>query len=324
MSGNAGKSGIGDTGLFVSPICFGTSGLGNMPDTYGYEVGEERALNTIRAIFDSSVNFIDVSRNYGFGRSEERIGKVIRQRKGLPEEFVISTKIDRDMATNVLDGDRARRSVEESLTALGIEKFQLLHLHDPEYVADVNDVTGPGGALETLFAMKDEGLVEAVGLAAGNVDIMTPLLADWDFDALVTHNRFTLVNRNAERMINMAVDRGIAVLNAAPYSGGILAKGSSQFKRYVYMDADGATLTPIQAIERIVDKYGIPVGAAALQFSMRDERVTSTVCGVSKPERVQETLDWAQIDIPDDCWDELSSLQPSTNDPEAGRVYKPG
>tara|TARA_B100001123_G_scaffold443743_1_gene590559 strand:+ start:6864 stop:7838 length:975 start_codon:yes stop_codon:yes gene_type:complete len=324
MSGNAGKSEIGDTGLFVSSICFGTSGLGNMPDTYGYEVGEERALNTIRAIFDSSVNFIDVSRNYGFGRSEERIGKVVRERGGLPEGFVISTKIDRDMSTNVLDGDRARRSAEESLAALGIEKFQLLHLHDPEYVADVNDVTGPGGAIETLFAMKEEGLVEAVGLAAGNVGIMTPLLEAWDFDALVTHNRFTMVNRNAERMINMAIDRGIAVLNAAPYSGGVLAKGSAKFKRYVYMDADETTLSPVQAVESIVDRYGVPLGAAALQFSMRDERVTSTVCGVSKPERVQETLDWALIDIPDNCWDELGALQPSTNDPESGRVYKPG
>ncbi len=76
---------LGRTGLQVTGICFGTSGLGNMPETYGYEVDEERARTTIRAIFDGPVNFLDTSNNYGLGRSEERIGTVIRERGGLPE-----------------------------------------------------------------------------------------------------------------------------------------------------------------------------------------------------------------------------------------------
>ena len=74
---------IGNTGLSVHEICFGTSSLGDMPDTYGYSVAEERAYETIRAIFDGPVNCLDTSNNYGFGRSEERVGKVIRERGGL-------------------------------------------------------------------------------------------------------------------------------------------------------------------------------------------------------------------------------------------------
>ena len=96
---------LGRTGLTVSGICFGMSALGNMPDTYGYAVDTDTATTTIRAIFDSPINFLDTSRNYGFGRSEERIGSVIHERGGLPQEFVISTKLDRDMNTGRFDAD---------------------------------------------------------------------------------------------------------------------------------------------------------------------------------------------------------------------------
>ena len=133
--------------------------------------------DTVRAVFDSPVNFLDTSRNYGFGRSEERIGEVIRERGGIPEGFVISSKLDRDMETTKFDGARARRSLEESLKTLNVDRIQLLHVHDPEYASSLSDVTGPKGALAELFRMKEEGLADAVGLAAGRVDIMMPLLA---------------------------------------------------------------------------------------------------------------------------------------------------
>ncbi len=106
---------LGRTDLSVSRICFGASGLGDMPDTYGYGVDETRAKATIEAILDGPVNFLDTSRIYGFGRSEERIGAVIRERGGLPQGFVISTKLDRDPQTNRFDAAQARRSLEQSL-----------------------------------------------------------------------------------------------------------------------------------------------------------------------------------------------------------------
>lgn len=315
---------LGKTGLRVTSIGFGTSGLGDMPGTYGYGVDQDRARETVRAIFAGPANFLDTSRNYGSGRSEERIGAVIRELGGLPDGFVISTKLDRDMETGRFDADRARRSLEESLTALGINRVHLLHLHDPEYAASLAEITGPDGALAALFRMKEEGLADAVGLAAGKVDIMMPLLADWDFDALITHNRFTLANRNAEPMINYAHERGVAVLNAAPYSGGVLAKGTDSFRRYVYQEASDAALDPIRRIEAICEKYDVPPGAAALQFSMRDPRVTATICGVSKPERVHQTLHWAGLPIPQEAWSELMALEYATDDPEASRQYTPG
>jgi D-threo-aldose 1-dehydrogenase len=312
------------SGVSVTRLCFGLAPLGSMPDTYGYDVAAEQARETVRAIFDSPVNFLDTSRNYGFGRSEERVGEVIRERGGLPPGFVISSKLDRDMQTGRFDGARARRSLEESLKALNVEQVQLLHVHDPEHASSLADVTGSNGALAELFRMKEEGLAEAVGLAAGRVDIMMPLLRDWDFDAVMTHNRFTLANRNAEEMIDYAQERGISVLNAAPYSGGVLAKGSASHARYVYQEASPLMLEPIARIEQVCARYGIPPGAAALQFSMRDKRIAATICGISRPERIQQTLDWARFPIPQDAWDELAALPFATDDPEASRVYRPG
>jgi D-threo-aldose 1-dehydrogenase len=323
-SHNIEKVSLGRTGLSVTRIGFGTSGLGDMPGTYGYGVDEERARETVRAIFASPVNFLDTSRNYGFGRSEERVGAVIRERGGLPEGFVLSTKLDRDMETKAFDAARARRSLEESLKVLGVDCIQLLHLHDPEHAASLAPITGPKGAIAELFRMKEEGLADAVGLAAGRVDVMMPMLRDWDFDALITHNRFTLTNRNAEEMMDFARSKGIAVLNAAPYSGGVLAKGSGSYRRYVYQEASEEMLDPVRRVEDICARYQVPPGAVALQFSMRDKRVTSTVCGVSKPERVAHTLEWAEWDIPDAVWQELLALPFATEDPEATRDYRPG
>jgi len=315
---------LGKSGLEVTPICFGTSSLGDMPDTYGYGVDEERARATVRAIFEGPVNFIDTSRNYGMGRSEARVGQVIKERGGLPEGFVVSTKLDRDFATNRLDAARARRSLEESLEALHLDRVQLLHLHDPEHAADLSEITGKGGAVAELFKMKEEGLCDAVGLAAGRVDIMMPILEDWDFDALITHNRMTLVNRNAEAMIQLAQERGIAVLNAAPYAGGVFAKGTAEHPRYVYQEASDAMLAPVREVEAICARHGVPTGPVALQFSLREPRITSTIIGVSKPERVRQTLEWAAFEVPQAVWDELASLSFATDDPEATRQYKLG
>lgn len=318
------KTTIGSTGLQVTALSFGASGLGNMPDTYGYEVDDRRARETLEAIFAGPVNFLDTSNNYGFGRSETRIGEALRAMGGLPKGFVLSTKLDRDMETGRFDADRVRQSVEESLTRLGLSSIPLLHLHDPEHARDLSEITRDGGALDALFRLKEEGIAQAVGLAMGRIDMMEALLRDRPFDALISHNRWTLVNRSAGRMFDDAHARGIAILNAAPYAGGVLAKGSVTMPRVTYQPATEDKLAPIRAVEEICARHGVPPGAVALQFSMRDPRVGSTIVGVTKPERVAQSLHWATMDIADSVWQELDGLTPSFDDPEADRDYKPG
>jgi aryl-alcohol dehydrogenase-like predicted oxidoreductase len=183
-------------------------------------------------IFDGPTNFLDSARIYGEGRSEERLGAVLRERGGLPAGFVLSTKIDRDPITGVFDAAQARRSLEASLRILGRERFDLLYLHDIEHARSLTEATSRDGALGELFRIKEAGLAKAVGLAAGRVEMMMPLLRDWDFDAVMTHNRFTLVNRNSEPLLDLAMAKGIAVMNATPYASGVLAKGSVACPHY--------------------------------------------------------------------------------------------
>ena len=315
---------LGKTKLQVTPICFGTSALGDMPDTYGYEVDEARAEETLQAIFSGPVNFLDTSNNYGFGRSEERIGRALRDLGGVPEGFVLATKIDRDMETGRLDAARVRQSVEESLTRLGLDSVPLLHLHDPEHARDISEIVQDGGAVDELFKLKEEGIAQAVGLAMGRVDMMWPILFSAPFDALISHNRYTLLNRSADAMFEQAHERGIAILNAAPYAGGVLAKGSVAMPRVTYQPASAEKLAPVKAIEDICSRYGVAPGALALQFSMRYQRITSTIVGVTKPDRITQTLTWAQEQIPEACWQEIAQLPYANEDPEADRVYKPG
>jgi D-threo-aldose 1-dehydrogenase len=315
---------IGNTGLEVTEIGFGAAALGGMPDTYGYGVDEETARETVREIFEGPVNLLDTSRNYGSGRSEARIGAVIRERGGLPAGFVLSTKLDRDMATGRFDGGQARRSAEESLEALGVDRFQILHLHDPEHAQDIAEITRRGGALDALFRMKEEGLVQAAGIAMGRNGLLLSLLKDWPFDIVLSHNRYTLLNRSATAAFDYAMTRGMSVFNAAPYSGGVLAKGSADFRRITYQEADDTALEPVRGVENICGKFGVAVGAAALQFSTRDTRIASTIVGVSRPERVRQTLDWAQQPLNEAFWQELSGLKFDKEDPEKHRKYLPG
>ena len=315
------KTRLGRTNLMVSRVCYGTGPIGHMPEVYGHGSTEELAYATVRAIFDGPSNFMDTSRNYGAGRSEVRIGHVIRERGGIPPGFVLATKLDRDPDTNRFDAGSMRRSLEKSVAALGVDRVGLLHIHDPEYAADLEEVTKPGGGIAELYKMKEEGLCDAVGLAAGRVDIMMPILERFDFDAMITHNRFTLVNRNAEAMIDYAAGKGIAVINAAPFAGGVFAKGSAVSPRYVYQDASEAMLKPVRAVEAICARHGVPPGAVSLQFSTRDPRITSSICGVGRPEEVTGVAEWANWPIPSAVWDEIAALPASRDDPEATRNY---
>ena len=318
------KNKIKDTGLEISELSFGTSSLGSMPDTYGYEVSEDRAQKTLNRFFQGPVNMLDTSRNYAMGESEKRIGRAIKENGGWPKDFLLSTKLDRNMDTLVLDKNRARESLEESLKTLNVDSVDVLFLHDPEYAKDITDITKKDGAMDELFKIKNEGLAKAVGVAMGKVDIMFPLLKDWDFDVVINHNRYTLINREANKMYDYASSKNIAIFNAAPYAGGVLAKGPDNFKKVTYQDATEEKLAPAREFEKVCKKHNVELGAAALQFSLRDNRITSTICGVTSVESIEKNLAWANAEISGEFWDDISKLPFSINDPESERVFTPG
>nr|WP_062332558.1 aldo/keto reductase [Herbidospora sakaeratensis] len=298
---------FGRTGLRVTPICVGTSPLASMPDLYGYAVDDARAEATIDDVFDGPVNFLDTSNNYGAGSAERRIGAVIR-RRGLPEGFVLATKADADPDTGDFSGERVRRSVEESLERLGVDHVPVMYLHDPEYHVTFEEAMAPGGAVEALVALREEGVVGHLGIAGGPVDLMRRFVATDVFDAVINHNRWTLVDRSAAPLMDDAHAKDVAFVNGAPYGGGMLVKGPDVQPRYAYRETAESVREAVRAMAAACAAHGVPLPAAALQFSLRDPRVTSTIVGVSEPGRVAATLELASIPIPAELWDELDRI----------------
>lgn len=299
---------LGRTGLNVSPVCVGTSPLASMPDHYGYEVDQDRAEATISAVLRSQLNFVDTSNNYGAGAAERYIGSALTAAGGLPPGFVLATKVDADACTGDFSAERVKRSTEESFARLGMDRVQLMYLHDPEDHLTFAEAMAPGGPVSAMLRFRDEGVFAHIGVAAGDVAMLRDFTATDAFEVVLCHNRFTLVDRSCEPLIDDAYQRGVAFVNAAPYGGGILAQGPQSQPRYCYETASEPVAAAVSAMQRACSAMHLPLAAAALQFSVRDPRVASTVVGISRPSRLDATAGLLAEEIPDELWAELESL----------------
>jgi len=297
---------LGTTGLSVPPLCVGCAPLGDMPDTFAYGVSEVRALATIRAAFAGPIPFLDTAASYGDGESERRIGLVVREQGGVPSGMLIATKADRDLWTGEFTGDQMRRSVERSLRLLGVDHLQLCYLHDPEHISFAAAMA-PGGPVAALRRLHDEGVIAQLGVAGGPIDLMTQFVETDLFAAAISHNRYTLLNQEAEPFWEACQRHGVAALNAAPYGSGVLAKGPGAYPRYMYGPAPAEYLRRAAALEALCQRYQVPLAAVALQFSLCDPRIVSTIVGMSKPERLAETLALARTPIPDELWQDVAA-----------------
>ena len=310
---------LGRTGIAVTPIGVGTSPLASLPRLYGYEVGDDRAVATVEAAFAGPFDLVDTSNGYGeHGEAEVRIGQAIRRAGGLPAGVVLVTKVDPAPGADDFSGDRVRRSFEESLERLGVDRVPLLHLHDPERIPFEEGVA-PGGPLEALVALREQGLVDRIGVAGGPVPLLRRYLDTGAFDVVMSHNRYTLLDRSAAGLFAEAAAAGLGVLNAAPYGGGMLVKGPDVQSSYAYGERDEAVAAAARAMAAACARYDVPLAAAALQFSMRSPHVHSTVVGMSAPDRIAETAALAAVPVPDDLWAELEALVP----PAAGWLDPP-
>jgi D-threo-aldose 1-dehydrogenase len=298
---------LGGTGLQITPLTVGGAPLGSMPKNFGYDVAEEQGIATALAALTGPIRSIDTSCAYSDGESERRIGAAIARIGGVPDDFVLATKVTRDLGTGDFSGAQMRRAIEGSLERLGVDRVPLLYLHDPENTTFA-DATAPGGPVDVVRALKDEGIAGAIGVAGGDTTIITEYVETGFFDVLLTHNRWTLVNRRADRMIDAAVERGMGVVNAAVLGGGILATGAGASSRYGYREAPDELLAAIRRIEEICAAADVPLASAALQFSARDARIATTIVGVSRPERIDESVAAITRMIPDELFVEVDRV----------------
>ncbi|GAA2104407.1 hypothetical protein GCM10009841_22390 [Microlunatus panaciterrae] len=303
----------GRTGLEVSALCIGTSSWGPPKPGEDDQQRDRRLLTLAEKVLTerpAGINFIDTSNEYGGSRAEALIGRALAALGGPPPGLVIQTKLDRDLDTGSFSAERMWRSLEESRHRLGLETIDVLFLHDPE-LADFDELSGPGGAVEALRQMKERGLARWIGISGGHAPTILRYLDLGVFDTLITHNRFTLVDRSADILLNRAAELGLGVTNAAPYGGGILTGDPRFAGLYCYGPAAPEVLSSVAAMTRLCAEHDVPLGAAALQFSMREPRIHSTVVGASTVDSLQQAVEWSELSIPADLWPALEELAPA-------------
>jgi D-threo-aldose 1-dehydrogenase len=282
----------------LEPVTVGTSPLGKRP---------ERGDPLADAMLASPYRQLDTSNNYADGQSEQLLGDAIRRLGGLPASKVVFSKVDADPVTGVFDADRVRRSFDETRTRLGLDTLPVLHFHDP-YALEVSQAMAPGGPVSALVELRDEGAIGAIGIAAGKRALMEEYVRTDAFDAVLNHNRWTLVDRSADTLWNLATERRMTVFNAAPFGGGILAGSTTRGSKYAYAEASGDLLDFIERMRGLASEWGIELAAAAVQFSLGDPRIHSTVVGMSSIARLESLPGLVSAEIPDGFWDAFCAL----------------
>jgi len=282
----------------LEKITIGTSGLGKRH-------GADGALAS--ALLESPFRQLDTSNNYAGGRSEALLGQAIAAAGGLPAGKVVFSKADQDPASGAFDGDRVRRSFDETTERLGLETLPLYQLHDP-YTISVAEGMAPGGPVEALIRLRDEGRIGAIGIAAGERALVEEYIRTDAFDVVLTHNRWTIVDRTAETILRLATERGMTVFNAAPFGGGLLGGSTFRGQSYGYQPASAEFLAHLDRVRALCAEWSLSVAAAALAFSMREPRIRTTVVGIYSQQRLDELPGLVATEIPEAFWLALDAL----------------
>ena len=306
---------LGRSGVEVTRLALGCAPLGGLYSA----VDEATARATVDAAWQAGLRFFDTAPLYGFGLSERRVGAALREREG----FVLSTKVGRvlepltgapgpDAATfpaaPPLDPrfdysrDGVLRSFEESVRRLGVERVDVMLIHDPDDHMD----TALGEAYPALEELRGEGVVRAIGAGMNQAPALARFVRETDIDCVLLAGRYTLLDRSAAAdLLAACVERGVAVIAGGVLNSGILA-APRPGATYDYAPAPRELLERARAIEATCERHGIPLPAAALQFPLRHPAVAAVLVGARSPAEITEDARLFELPIPEELWDELA------------------
>lgn len=318
---------LGRSGLKVTTLGFGGAPLG---DLYAH-LDEASAVATVEAALASGINLVDTSPLYGHGLSEHRIGAALR-RSGR-KDVVISTKVGRvaDPFAGRGDGsgylgglphglrfdysyDGAMRSLEQSALRLGVDRLDVVLIHDVDvwtHGADMIErrfAEAMDGAYRALDKLRAAGAVKAIGVGVNEAQMCERFARAGDFDTMLLAGRYSLLEQPAlTSFMPLALEKGIGLMLGGVFNSGILATGPVAGAKYNYQPAPPEILARVAAIEAICARHGVPLRRAALQFPLGHPAVASLVMGAVKPEEVADQVAELSAPVPAALWTELKA-----------------
>jgi D-threo-aldose 1-dehydrogenase len=291
--------------LALPRIGIGTGALGHLYTA----VSDEEAEATLERAYDAGIRFFDTAPLYGAGLAERRLGRVLRNKQR--EEFVVSTKVGRLVDAEGPKGswhfdfsyDGIMRSFEASLRRLGLDRVDILYLHDPE--SHVIEATDSG--LRALRQLRDEGAIAACGVGMNKAAVLVRFAETTDIDCLLVANRFTLLDRTAETaLLPVCVRREIAAIAAGVFNSGLLA-GPAPDATFNYEPATPDLIERAQTLAEICAHHGVPLKAAAVQFPLHHFAVSAILIGPRSVAELDEDLQLVGVAIPEDLWADVDA-----------------
>ena len=296
---------------------YGAANVGNLYRA----MTDDDAWAVLEAAWESGIRYFDTAPHYGLGLSERRLGAFLATKPRA--DYVVSTKVGRllrpsaDTAHLLDDANQfavpaslrrvwdfsaggIRASLQESLERLGLTRVDILYMHDP----DEHDLTADlSTGVPALAALRDEGLVTAVGIGSKSTEALVAAVRTGALDLAMVAGRYTLLEQ-ADEAVAACRETGVAIVAAAIFNSGLLSKPRPG-GRYEYGAVPPELFARAQRIAEVCERHGVTLPEAALQFPLREPAVHSVVVGAATPEQVRENARRMEAEIPEALWDEL-------------------
>lgn len=325
MSPTFHKRRIGKTTLEVDTLGFGCASLGNL----FHPVSDSESTAILKTAWDQNFRYFDTAPHYGQGLSERRIGDQLRKQ---PDDYVLSTKVGRLLKPAGYAAERhgfvspmpfdisydygydgVMRSFEDSLQRLGLDRIDILYMHDIGTIThgDDNDRLFPiamEGGYRAMDELRRDGRVSAIGLGVNEFEVCEDALEYGNWDCFLLAGRYTLLEQQAlDSFLPKCLERNCSVIIGGPYNSGILATGvgGNGPWHYDYGPAPDNVVARVARIESLCAEFRVPLAATALQFPLAHAAVASVIPGIGNVRRIQQTIDLFSTDIPSEFWSEL-------------------
>jgi D-threo-aldose 1-dehydrogenase len=285
--------------------------LGTAPLATGFWGNtEERAIATAVAAVDHGIGLFDTAPLYGSGEAEERLGIALSRR---PDALrAVATKVGNSVVDEAdgrrtvrdLSADGVRRQLDESVARLGVDRIDIVHVHDPEDQLDV----AVAQAVPALVALREAGAIGAISVGTNHTATALTFLERCDVDLVMVAGRLTLLERQVhDELMGKLSARGIPMLAAGVFNSGVLAR-PVEGAWYDYAAAPEEVMARVQRLVAVCRDAGVELRAAAIQYPLRFAPVVAVVVGMSSPDEVAENVSLLGVKIDDDVWAALDEI----------------